>query len=235
MKQGSTFLFVLLTLFLSLYCDTEKSEITQSEIHESNILGTILDEKTHLPIDSVRVRSIPMSIEVYTDTSGHFILSNIKQKSIQLLFSKLGYLDDSLEINLEHAQDTVVIVNLSHDPAFAQISLWTSKKYYKFNPDGATLIPYYFKNFTDTTAYYGKCGGRPVYLTCWLDSGDWKCSGSLSHFCFAIYLWEDIYLLPYTITYDTLYVTSKDTFKFKIEINHGSNPELLTSNIFIVE
>lgn len=217
-------------------CTEDNNQITQNVLSDAEITGTVIDQKTLLPIDSVKIELIPETQEFYTDTAGNFAISNLESGFFLLIFSKLGYLLDSLQIYLGQTQDTVILMQLYHDPAFAEMSLRTSKNYYEFNENGLTLIPYYFKNNTDSIAYYGKCGSLPIYSTCSKDSGDWICSDSFwGSPCLAIYLWKTITLPPYSITHDTLYVTSKDTFRFIIEIKYDTKTDRLISNDFIVQ
>jgi hypothetical protein len=76
------------------------------------------------------------------------------------------------------------------------------------------IIPIRIKNNTDTTIYYGTCGGTPVFTTGKYNNGNWSISGFWGSPCLAIFLWETIHVQPYSSSFDSLYVTGTGIYKF---------------------
>lgn len=237
MKSKLFLLFIGILSGLSLFwqCSQENNGITQNGYINAELSGIIIDKYTQLPIESVRLTTIPETQEVYTDTAGRFSIINLKAGDLVLIISKQGYLSDSSNIKLADGEKKEISRQLVRDPAFAEISLQTSLNYYSYNYNGVTLIPFYIKNYTDSTIYYAKCGGTAVFATDWKVNGIWSRTGWWGSPCLAIYLWETTTLLPYTIINDTLYVTSKDTFRFVVPIYYDSKTDTLISNEFIVQ
>jgi len=69
-------------------------------------------------------------------------------------------------------------------------------------------------NNTDTTIYYGKCGGTPLFAHSKFIDGNWGMSGFWGSPCLAIYLWETENVPTYSTAFDSLYVTSTGIYKF---------------------
>ncbi len=113
-----------------------------------------------------------------------------------------------------------------------------STDYLTYHFKGNTLvIPIRIKNHTDTTIYYGKCGGTPIFATSKYNNGNWSMSGFWGNPCLAIYLWETMNVQPYSSSFDSLYVTSTGIYKFFLLYGwsyENSISDTLVSNQFEV-
>ncbi len=234
MKHIKIIVGVISCLFFLWKCNLGNNAFTGNENITSEISGTIIDQNTKQSIDSVHVQTLPATQDVYTDSMGKFFIANIEQGAYLLIASKVGYLSDSLNINLTEPERKELFLSLAHDSTFNEISLETTSDYYSFNSNGTTLIPFVIKNFTASTAYYGKCGETTVFATERKVNGRWLRGGWWGSPCLAIYSMETKVLLPYSKTYDTLYVSSRDTFRFVVPVDYNTATDTLTSNVFIV-
>lgn len=113
---------VLFSLSLLWQCNEKTYVPTQPDETFAELSGTILDLKTLFPVDSARITTIPETQVVYTDSVGKFLFKKIKTGDYIFIFSKVGYLTDSLTTRLKENEKKEILLKLSHDPAFTNLS-----------------------------------------------------------------------------------------------------------------
>jgi hypothetical protein len=65
-----------------------------------SVKGTVISSSGGVPIEGVQIRTVPGTSSVATDEFGKYLIGNITPGSISVIANKLGYLPDTLSINI---------------------------------------------------------------------------------------------------------------------------------------
>lgn len=224
-------------LTISSSCNTNQENIIQNpQPTDTEIKGKVRDSITEEGISDVLISTTPSTKTAISDSTGKFIISDIEAGNYILHFLKKGYHHDSLAVNVGRNESKDIEQDLHKIDYKKEITLSTDSLTYHFK--GITLvIPIKVENNTDTTIYYGKCGGTPEFATSKYNNGNWSTGGFWGSPCWAVYLWETVDVLPYSSSSDSLYVTNTGIYKFHLlyGLSFGnSGSDTLASNRFEV-
>ncbi|MFW5890576.1 MAG: carboxypeptidase-like regulatory domain-containing protein [Marinilabiliaceae bacterium] len=99
---------LLFLLLLTMGCeDTIDSGLT------GTLTGRVLEQETMMPLEGVRISTNPYSDVTETDSSGYFILEDVKEGEYNVIASKSDYKSESLTINVFFEEETDVEMVMS--------------------------------------------------------------------------------------------------------------------------
>lgn len=121
MERNSINRFIL--FFFLLFFINACTEDVMPPTLTGSLSGIIVDKSTNSPIGNVELNTIPVTSEVYSDSSGQFLFENIPIGEYTLVANLEGYANENLKFNVINKTITDITVKLIETNRVAPASI----------------------------------------------------------------------------------------------------------------
>jgi len=102
-----------LLFFLLLFYLSACTEDTIEPSFVGSLNGVVLDKLTNTPIQDVEISTIPATNEVFTNSSGEFLINNLPVGEYTLVAKSTGYVSGNVKLNITKNSATEVTMKLA--------------------------------------------------------------------------------------------------------------------------